>query len=302
MGKTNQMALKINFDCLNFKQLSMLTFCTLLSLSVSAKEGAKDASRSPAAIEEEVLTLPFEKEPPVLDSLFADDDAGIMKEMKATVNNWEKTEEFARVWNLESTHLYDTPETSDKTKYLSKKMFRYADKRLSGEMKNAESGSTMHKVSKVEKNLRPNASVGLNKYVALKFKARVLQGKATVEVRNPWVETNATVGANGSTRLMAKKDFKEIGFSSGAEYSVKDSEWVAFMDQAISENIKARVSSTQESHENIFSSDADARAEITASFPFNLQELRATECCQQNESTNYRILSLILCFPSNTPR
>lgn len=267
MGMTNQKALKINFDCLKFKQVSMLTICTLvLSFSVCADE----ARRSPAAIEEEVLTLPFEKEAPILETLFAEDDAGIMKEMKATVDSWEKTEEFARVWSLESTHLYDTPETGHKTKYLSKRMFRYADKRLSGEMKNAEAGSTMHKVSRVEKNLRPNASVPVNKYIALKFKARVLQGKATVEVRNPWIETNATVAANGSTRLVAKKDFKDIGFSSGAEYSFKDSEWIAFMDQAITENVKARLSSTQESNEKIFSNDADAKAEITASFPFNL--------------------------------
>jgi hypothetical protein len=279
MGKTNKKALEFNFDCRKFKHLSMLTLCTLvLSFSVSAKDNKNDNKndineelrRSPAAIEEEVLTLPFEKEAPTMDVLFSDDDAGIMKEMKATVDSWEKTEEFASVWSLESTHLYDAPDTHDKTKYLTKKMFRYADKRLSGEMKNAEAGSTMYKVGKAEKSLRPNASVPVNKYIALKFKARVLQGKATVEVRNPWLETNATVSANGSTRLVAKKDFKDIGFSSGAEFSIKESEWIAFMDQAITENIKARISSTQESHEAIFSNGADARAEITASFPFNL--------------------------------
>lgn len=266
MRKTNQKASQVNFDCLNILQLSMLTICTLLSLNLSAGE----ARRTPAAIEEEVLTLPFEKEVPTMEVLFAEDDAGIMKDMKATVNRWEQTEEFARVWKLESTNLYNTPDSSEKSKYLSKQMFRFADKRLSGEVKNAEEGSTMHKIGKVEKSMKPNASVGVNKYISLKFKARVLQGKAIVEVRNPWIETNATVSASGNTRLQAKKDFKELGLSSGAEYSMSNSEWVAFVDQAITENVKARLSSTQESKEKIFSNDADAKAEITASFPFNL--------------------------------
>lgn len=253
--------------CLNFRQLYMFIF---LTISAPMMLQAQELNRAPAAIEEEVLTVPFEKDVPTMEFLFAEDDAGIMKEMKSTLKSWEQTEEFARVWDLESTNLYKTPDNSDKAKYLSKKMFRYADKRLSGEMKNAESGSTLHKMSKVEKNLRPNASVPVNKYIALKFKARVLQGKAIVEVRNPWIETNATVSANGKARLSAKKDFKEIGFTSGAEYSLTDSEFMAYVDQAISSNIKARVSSTAKDNETIFSDDADARAEITASFPFNL--------------------------------
>ncbi len=267
MKKTITNSSKIDSHCSTFRQLSMFTVLTLVSLNLSAFDGV---SRGPAAIEEEVLTVPFEREVPTVEFLFAEDDAGIMKEMKSTVDGWEKTEEFARVWDLESTHLYNTPETKDKQKYLSKRMMRYADKRFSGELKKAETGSTLHKVSKVEKQLRPSASVPVNKYISLKFKARVLQGKAIIEIRNPWVEANATVSLNGKTRILTKKDFKELGLSSGAEYSITESEWVAFIDQAISSNIKARVSSTQKDDKMMFSDDADARAEIMASFPFNL--------------------------------
>lgn len=269
MKMTNCKASGINEKCRKFRQLSMFTFFTILSLNVGA-EPVQNVSRHPAAVEEEVLTVPFEKEVPTVEFLFAEDDAGIMKEMKATVAQWERTEEFASIWDLESTNLYNTPDSSDKARYLTKRLFRYADKRFSGEMKKAESGSTLHKMSKVERNLRPNASVPVNKYIAIKFKARVLQGKAIVEVRNPWVDTNATIAANGQAKVSAKKDFKEIGLTSGAEFNISDSEWIAYVDQAISENIKARVSSTQESSEGIFSNDADARAEINASFPFNL--------------------------------
>lgn len=267
MKKTNATASKIDVNCSNFRHLSMFMFFTLLSFNLAAKE---NIDRRPAAVDEEVLTVPFEKEVPTSEFLFAEDDAGVMKEMKATIKDWEKTEEFAQVWDLESTGLYNTPNEQDKQKYVLKRMMRYADKRFSGEMKKAEIGTTMHKMSKVEKNLRPNASVPVNKYIAFKFKARVLQGKAIVEVRNPWVEANATVSLSGKAKLSTKKDFKELGLTSGAEYSISDSEFMAYVDQAISSNIKARVSSTAKDNQDIFSDDADARAEIMASFPFNL--------------------------------
>lgn len=264
MKKINKKAAKKDVNCTIFKQLSM---CILFTLSFGLMAG--ETQRRPASIEEEVLTVPFEIEQRSVDNLFIEDDAGILKEMRGSINKWEQDEEFAKLWNLESTGLYDSPSSNDKNKYLAKRVLRYADKRVSGEMKKADTGSSFHKLGQMEKQLRPNASVAVNKYLAIKFKARLLQGKAIVEVKNPWVEANATISANGKAKILTKKDFKQLGMSSGAEYSITDSEWVAFVDQAISSNIKARVSSSQKSS-GIFSDDADARAEINASFPFNL--------------------------------
>lgn len=270
MKTTIKRTLKNFQDCQNFRQFSVFTILTILSFNISAQDLKKTITRAPAAaIEEEVLTIPLEKnysnEP-----FFAEDDAGIMKGAKETVTAWEEKEEYARHWNLESTGLYETPDTAHKRKYVGQKMLRYADKRLSGEMKKAEEGSALHTMSKVEKQLRPNASVPVSRFISLKFKARVLQGKAIVEVKNPWVELNATVSASGKAKVMTKKDFKQLGMTSGAEYSLNDSQWVAYVDQEVTKNIKARVSSTQDSKTMMFSNDADARVEMTASFPFNL--------------------------------
>jgi len=133
-------------------------------------------------------------------------------------------------------------------------------------MKNAEEGSTLYSMRRVEKSLRPNASVPVSKYISLKFKARVLQGKAIVDVKNPWVDCSATVGANGKARVLTKKEFKELGTSTGFEYKLNEAQWVAFVDQQLTDNIKARVSSTSSASGN----DADKRVEMNASFPFNL--------------------------------
>ena len=171
--------------------------------------------------------------------------------------------------DLKSTGLHNTPTTETKRNYISKRLLRYADKRLSGEMKNADEGSTLHKMKKVEKQLRPNATINVSKNFGLKFKARVLQGKAMVEVKNPWVDCDATVTASGQAKVITKKNFKDLGMTSGAEYSVNDSTFVAYVDQELTKNIRARVSSTQTGNTNVFSDDADARVEMTASFPFN---------------------------------
>lgn len=253
--------------CLNFRQFLFVAF-TVATASVSSLEAAEDyvsasVSRRPAAVEEEVLTVPLTNETFSNESIFAEDDAGVMRDMKESLSSWEKTEEFARIWDLQNTGVYTTPTTSQKGKYISKKMLRYADKRLSGEMKKADEGSALHKVSRVEKQLRPNAAVNISKNFGLKFKARVLQGKATVELKNPWVECNATVSANGKARVISRKEFKSLGLASGAEYSVNDSQFLTYVDQQITDNVKARLS-------NISGNDADSRLEMTASFPFNL--------------------------------
>lgn len=265
MKSMKTIKLKNLHTCLNFKH-SMLVIFASLSFSLSAADAVnKSASRAPAAVDEEVLTIPFNNEDNFFtnDNMFAEDDAGVMRDMKANLNSWEKTEEYARVWDLQRTGLYVTPTASEKGKYISKRLLRYADKRLSGEMKKADEGSTLHKVSRVEKNLRPNASVNVSKNFGLKFKARVLQGKAIMEVKNPWIECNATVSANGKAKLITKKEFKELGLASGAEYSVNDDQFLTYIDQQLTDNIKARVSNTS-------GNDADSRVEMTASFPFNL--------------------------------
>jgi hypothetical protein len=267
MKTLNLQNLKNIHSCITFRQ-SLCVFMTCLSFSICAAEKTKQTesiTRRPSAIEEEVLTVPLSNDESFFtnENIFAEDDAGVMKDMKSSLHAWEVTEEYEKAWGLESTGLYNTPTTSQKGKYISKKMLRYVDKRLSGEMKKADEGSTLHKVGKMEKNLRPNTAVNISKNFGLKFKARVLQGKAVMEVKNPWVECNATVSANGKARLITRKDFKELGLASGVEYSVNDSQFLAYIDQQVTNNIKARVSNTS-------GNDADSRVEMWASFPFNL--------------------------------
>jgi hypothetical protein len=245
--------------------MSIFGMFFLISLTVQALDKIDSPSRAPAgAFEEEVLTIPLEQKA-IIQTLFAEDDAGVMKGIKDQMNSWDDIESYSKKWDLGSTHLYKTPSSKDKAKFITKNLLKYADKRFAGEVKNAEAGSAFHSVGKVEKSLRPNATVAVSKYINLKFKARVLQGKAIMEVRNPWIDCNATVSANGKMRVLTKKDFKQLGTSTGVEYNVNESQWIAFVDQEVTNNVKARLSTTTQS-----GIDADKRLEMSASFPFNL--------------------------------
>lgn len=253
--------------CLIFRQ-SLCTILVCLSFTLSAAEITKNISnnpRKPAAVDEEVLTIPLKLDEGFFtnDNMFAEDDAGVMKDIKSSMNGWDEREEYAHRWNLEQTGLYEIPTTTQKTKYLSKKMLKYADKRLSGEMKKAGEGSTLYSINRVEKSLRPNAAVNVSKNFSIKFKARVLQGKAIVDLKNPWVECNATLSANGKAKVLTRKEFKEMGMASGAEYSVNDYSLLTYIDQQVTENVKARVSNTN-------GVNTDSKIELMASFPFNL--------------------------------
>jgi hypothetical protein len=254
--------------CKKFLHLSLLC---LLALLVSSVQFAIASERHPASSvpDEEVLTAPFDQKV-LMQSLFADDDAGVMKGVRSSLESYQQAEDYAKKWHLESTGLYNTPNSVEKKNLITRNIIRYADKRLAGEIKNAEEGTSLHSIGKAEKALRPNTEVGISKTISIKFKARVLQGKALVEVKNPWLECNATLSALGKVRIITKREFKDLGLSSGAEFNLSDGDSIVYADQELSKNLKARVSTVQVNHQKVFSNDADKRLEMMATFPFNL--------------------------------
>lgn len=246
--------------------LSFTSFC----FSSSAHEVSHKKSRKIASVEEEVLTVPVTKSTFSKEVIFQEDDSGVMKEMKEFSYEWEKRREFAELWDLEGIEFYEAPTQDDQKKYFSKKVLRYLDRRLNGEMKKAQEGSALHSFKTVEKSLRPDATVAMSKNFSVKFKFRALQGKLITDFRNPWVESNITLGANGKMKFITKKHFKELGLTGGTEFSITESALLAYLDQDFTQNIKGRVSTYQEHGVNIFGNDSDARVEVIASFPFNL--------------------------------
>lgn len=249
-------------SCMKFSQVLLLSFFTV---SVLAQEKVKRAPASASVPDEEQIIAP-KGEVALVDIWLKDDDAGVMASMRDRLQRWDEIDQYAKLWNLESTNLYETPDMDERRGMILGNILKYADKRLAGEIKNAEEGSTFHTVGKVEKAIKPQASVSVAKDFALKFKARPLTGKAMVELRNPYFQYETTIGLNGTVRTIASKEFKDIGLKAGSEFHLGDEKWIAFVDQELSQNVKARLSSTN-NKPAFADSAADKKIEMMASFP-----------------------------------
>lgn len=216
-------------------------------------------TRNPANFipNDDVDAMPFVKNKPWIENFIAPDNEGVLVGMTAQLKNWQDIEEYRDAWNLKSTGLYNTPTSQSRISMVQSNILRYADKRLAGEVKNAEEGSTLAAVGKAQQALRPQAEMG-NETFKLKFKAKVLQGESRLVFINPWLEqeTQYKIFQNTLSTSIGK-DFKTIGIKTNAQYQMTEKRWVASVDKQITEAIKANISSAQADKNMAFSSNSD---------------------------------------------
>lgn len=261
-------------DCQFFRQVSGLKVALTLVLSLSLSAGllaqelslkaldpySKIQTRLPSNFvpNDDIEPTPFFENKLWIEKAFVADNAGGLNSMKSQIQNWQDTEEYAKYWNVKSTGLYNTPESDARKKMISSGFLKYADKRLAGEMKDAEEGSAMASVSKAHKALRPSAEVGMSQNIKFKFRARAIQGEGKVIVENPWLEYETKYKVfNNDLSSSAGKSFKTIGFRASADYQVTQKNWATNFDQKITETLSARVTSNQSSKNMAFSSESD---------------------------------------------
>jgi hypothetical protein len=297
---------KMQFNCQKFshiaKSLASITAIVCIC-SVKAEElnlnqlnhNKVIATRGPSSFipNDEIQVAP-EKEKSWMASILVPDDAGVLNSVKSNLDSWQATEDYAKTWNLESTGLYTVKSTEDKKEYLNSKVLKYFDKRLSGEIKKSEKGSTLRRVATAQKALRPKAAVAVSQNIKVKFKAKVLQGKAMMKVDNPYVDYNAEVTAAGEMNMKMAKSFKDygvytkmdydikadqmnmkmekrfddIGASTHLDYDLTNKSYLTYVDKQLSQSLKARVSSSQSEKEMAFTENADKKVQLFFNTPF----------------------------------
>jgi hypothetical protein len=213
---------------------------------------------------DEVVAIP-EKRVHWGEKILAEDNKGVLVSIREEVRSWEEQREYAKNWNLESTGLYNEKEQREKEKFLRKRGLKYVDKRISGEVKSAEKGSALAKVGKVQKALKPSSKVDIAPNVRLRFKARVLQGVALVNLENPYVDSKATVKANGRMNMHVGKRLDNIGLHTRVDYNVRESSYIAAVRKDLSTHWSTTLSSEQEKEDVAFSSGTNR----TVSFDFS---------------------------------
>jgi hypothetical protein len=265
------------FNCPKFSQLAK-GFCVLIALSakssfsyeiVESTDFLPGLGRGPATYtpNDDIVLVPQAVDT-WTNNVIVEDDAGIMVSVRDQLKAWDTRQQYAQEWDLEDTGLYDVPNPDEQERYLNRNILRYLDKRLSGEVKRADSGSTMHTVGKVHNALRPKAEAGISQNIKLKFRAKVLQGRGYVYVENPYVDANAMVSATGHVELKVERSFKQVGVHSRVQYNVDQDQWIAQVDKTLSPEITARISSEQDSGSMMFSEKANQTVQLIYSHAF----------------------------------
>lgn len=262
--------------CLKFRHLILVALTLISSITMAGERLTLAelrvekgmARRGPANFipDEEVESVYHIQNELWVDQIFQEDNEGVLRSVRETVDHWDSKEEYAKNWNLKSTGLYETPDDKSRMNYFQKNVLKYLDKRLAGEMKDAEAGSTMAKVGQVHKALRPSSEVGVSETVKVKFKARVLQGNASMTVVNPYVDYVTTAEMDGTVRMNLSKEIKPIRARTGVDYTVTARTWVIYVDKKITDTISAKLSSAQSDQAMAMSSESDR----TVSLHYNL--------------------------------
>lgn len=229
---------------------------------------ANGAHANSISYNDEVSMVPYSL-PHWGERIMVRDDSGVYDEMKQQINSWQEKEDYAKNWNLQSTGMYAPTPEKEKKSFMMAKGLKYMDKRLAGEVKQAEEGSALHTVGQVQQVLQPNAKVAVSKNVRLKFKAQVLQMKGKVLVINPYVDSQADHSfTKNETNLHLGRDISAIGIGAGVDYIVQKESYETYMSKRLTDTITTKISSSQKQDNMAFSSDSDRKVEINYSKPF----------------------------------
>lgn len=219
-----------------------------IKTSQSKKRGRGPASTVPS---DEIQPEPF-KNDIWLNSVFVEDRAGVMNQMKNQFAEWDRIERYRQNWDIESTGLYETPDMGTKKAWFNRMLLRYADKRLTGEIKDAAEGSTMDRVRSVKQALKPDTTAEISQNIKLKFKARVLRMSGEMRVVNPWVECETTFNTRGDINSRVARNFESLGIRSEVNYQISDGQWQASFSKPLTNNITAVLTSAQSDSEMAF--------------------------------------------------
>lgn len=244
MRKTNR---------LNFLQL--ITVLSLFSVSYfssdleifnikSLKKQTKGRTPASYVPRDDIEAVPL-KVKSWSEGLLVEDSAGVLSRLGSTFAIWNERREYARLWNLESTGYHESPDEEYRENYLKRQFLRYIDKRVTGGIKRSSRDSGLYQIARVQEALRPNTEASISKNIKLKFRAKVLRGRITMRVENPWVDYSTDFTVTGDVEMWLRKKIDVIDATASFNYRPLEEMFVAELERPISENIVARLSARQ---------------------------------------------------------
>ena len=221
-----------------------------------------DPGRGPDSIPDEGFEAPLPRKKHWMARIFVEDNDGVMKSIKSHIQKWEELEEYSRHWNLYSSGLYKIPGRKYQRQYLEKRLLKYVDKRLSGEIKQAEEGTALKRIQRAHAALKPSAKAQLTENIKIRLKARLLQGEARLFVENPYVDFQTRFDLDGSANINIRRSISSLDITTSLDYRIDEGVWQACIERPFSKSLRARISSTQSDEEMMFTDQSEQKLEL----------------------------------------
>ena len=245
--------------CMKFRQLKLLLFSVLV-LGFIAESDASNYRAPQNYVPDTDLFANYQE-----DSFFSDiwknDHNGVLRNLKLRINSWEKQEKYNFNYGLSNYDESVRPSIDQKRRVIEKGLIKYLDKRLMYKVKNASKKSSLSKVRSARKALRPSSTTSISKNLKIKFRAKLLRGRANVLFINPWVNATAQFSLSGKMEFNLRKEFQAPQILTQVNINFHNEEWTALMQKSISKSLKAQILSIQPT-KSFALDDADRRIQL----------------------------------------
>ena len=175
----------------------------------------------------------------IFHTLLIEDDEGVLQKIKMMTSRWEEEQSFIEFWNLEDARIHAPLPLDEKKRFLEKSIVHYIDRRISGEIKKSHKRSTLRKVERLRKNLKPQTKFTFGQNYRIRVRSKVLRGLIHMKFENPYIDESlikfrvfnkATIwkreSLGGEMKLHLKHRFDKSGpYSSQVEYGLNRESW-----------------------------------------------------------------------------
>ena len=196
------------------------------------------------------------------EDMWKNDHANALKNLSIEVNSWESRQEYLSNYGLKEYESSPALTTDQKRRRIEKGMLRYLDKRLMTKINNAPKTSSLASVKNARTALRPASTTEISENFKLKINGRLLQGRGTISLLNPWIDANAQFSLSGRLEFNLERQFVDSEITTQIKIDVKSNEWLALMQKDITDNFKAQILSIQPTNSMAFDHDADRRIQL----------------------------------------
>ena len=157
---------------------------------------------------------------------------------RETLKTWTKSREYANKWNLKQHNL---PSQEKQNAYAQKQFRRYLERQIKNKLERPVKRREYAGRFPEQKTLDSKLNMSFFDDFEFRFKTRVLQGKAFMVLKNPYLDFITTASASRGIDMKLGKSIDEIGVQTHLSYTSKG-HWNANINKSITGTINAQVS------------------------------------------------------------